>query len=231
MARARLARHGPAATGESQDRPWRHPRSARSRPATVPIISSVTMRDSTRLICGGYSLHSPANISPLISRQNSAQTRVPASRKRELIDEIRRQHEGVAERMADLGRIDLGAIGGGCPVSCSNSRTGPRGWMFHGRHLFRRETAPASCCPRLGHPRRLFAAMSWAEQMPCRGRARRPALRISVKTTIGLAARAVPRMSPGDPHERAGSTTSRFGATTESASGGRGCDRLAQHGL
>ena len=56
------------------------------------------------------SLQSDVNDSPLSSRPNSAQTRVPASRKRKLVDEVGRQHESVAERMADRGRIDVAAL-------------------------------------------------------------------------------------------------------------------------
>jgi hypothetical protein len=47
--------------------------------------------------------------------------------------------------------------------------------MFHGRHLFRRETAPAFIVPGWDNPRRLFAATSLVEQAPCRGRIGRPA--------------------------------------------------------
>jgi hypothetical protein len=47
--------------------------------------------------------------------------------------------------------------------------------MFHGRHLFHRETVPASACPRSGQARRLFAATSMVEQEPCRARMGAPA--------------------------------------------------------
>ena len=77
-----------------------------------------------------------------------------------LVDEIRRQHESIAERMADRHRIDVGACRapGGCRAVRSNRQT-PRAWKHVSwHHLFRRETVPACVCPRSGHPRRLFAA-------------------------------------------------------------------------
>jgi hypothetical protein len=92
----------------------------------------------------------------------------------QFIDEIRRQHEDIAECIADCGRIDVGALGGrtvpSLLVPISVQRACRR--MFHGRHLFRRETAPASCCPRSGQTRRLIAATSQAEQGACRERRR-----------------------------------------------------------
>ena len=51
--------------------------------------------------------------------------------------------------MADLGRIDVGALGGwaGSPFLVPVIEHRPRGLMFHKRHLFRRETAPAFIVP------------------------------------------------------------------------------------
>ena len=80
----------------------------------------------------------------------------------------------------------------------------PRGLMFHGRHLFRRETAPALRCPRLGHARRLFAATSSVEQGACRRRrAAGGAPRVSVKITIALAAAQSAARVAVDPSTRA----------------------------
>jgi hypothetical protein len=47
--------------------------------------------------------------------------------------------------------------------------------MFHGRHLFRRETAPAFSVPDWDIRAGFFAATSLVEQTPCRGRVRQRA--------------------------------------------------------
>ena len=65
------------------------------------------------------------NASPLSSRPNSAQTRVPARRNADPVDEIDCEHEDVAERVADRGRLDVGALGRRALAALrgSNSRT------------------------------------------------------------------------------------------------------------
>ena len=52
----------------------------------------------------------------------------------ELIDKIRRQHESIAERMANFGRIDVGALRrqAGPAFLVPVVENGSRGWMFHG---------------------------------------------------------------------------------------------------
>ncbi len=121
----------------------------------------------------------------------------------QLADEIGRQHEGVAERVADFGRIDVGArrrhpaaafLG---PVV----EHGPCGLMFHGRHLFRRETAPRFGVPgwdiRAGFsPRR----HRWSRRRAA-GRGRGGAPRVSVKIAIALPRRKALLGSPSNhPH-------------------------------
>jgi hypothetical protein len=72
--------------------------------------------------------------------------------------------------------------------------------MFHGRHLFRRETAPAFIVPdwdiRAGFSLRHGRGSRWrAEDAP----AGRP-MRVSVKTAIELAAQSCPLMLADEPH-------------------------------
>ena len=88
----------------------------------------------------------------------------------QLIGEIRRQHEGVAERMANIGRIDIGAHGSrtDCPVSDSSTRTRPAWIDVSWTPPVPSRDGAGVHCPRLGHLRRLFAATSWVEQAPCR---------------------------------------------------------------
>ncbi len=124
----------------------------------------------------------------------------------QLIDEIRRQHERVAERETDFARIDLAALGRRtrAPALVPVFEHGPRGLMFHCRHLLcRRETCAGLACPRSGQGLPAFVATPQVEQGACRSRAGRAARsRISLKTTIALAGRGAFAYGRGDPHRR-----------------------------
>jgi hypothetical protein len=76
--------------------------------------------------------------------------------------------------------------------------------MFHGRHLFRRETAPAFIVPDWD----IGAGFSPRRHCWSRRRAGDASdgwpMRVSVKTAIELAARACLLMVAGNPHGRAG---------------------------
>ena len=95
--------------------------------------------------------------SPFISRANSAQTRVPASRNR-----MSSTKSAVSMKVSPrIWRISAGSISertgaGRRPRCCSSTQTA-RAWRRVSlQHLFRRETTLCRACPRSGQPRRFF---------------------------------------------------------------------------
>ena len=78
--------------------------------ATMPTFSSITTAISSRIAVWPDRCHSLMKLSVLSSRPNSAQSRVPARRNRWLLEAVRLEHEGVAQHLADGGRLDVGAL-------------------------------------------------------------------------------------------------------------------------
>ena len=162
-------------------------------PATTPAASSVTMASS---VVDRLAAVLAPQLGKRLAFDLAAEQRADAragEAEPELIDEIRRQHEGVAERVADLGRIDVGArrAPGGCRVSCSSNRTRPA-WIDVSwtPPVPSRDGAGASLSPTgTSAPAFRRDVIGGAGAVPRRrGQGRSAAPRVSVKIAIALPA-------------------------------------------